>query len=84
MTLKINYLDKKKNGNKNKAFFVYSDTKLNDFKGDIDSKTNQKISNLLKFSKSLKNDKIVSFNTDIDKKIIFICVAKAKAEMDFE
>ncbi len=84
MTLKINYLDKKKNGNKNKAFFVYSDTKLNDFKGDIDSKTNQKILNLLKFSKSLKNDKIVSFNTDIDKKIIFICVAKAKSEMDFE
>ena len=59
MTLKINYLDKKKGTSKNKAFFVGRANKIAEFKGEIDDKT---FNDILKFKKdkSLKDNKIIS------------------------
>ena len=48
MTLKINYLDSQKKALKNKALFVSKESKISDFKGILDDKTNQKILNFLK------------------------------------
>ena len=48
MTLKINYLDAKKSLSKNNALFLDRDTKISEFKGFFDDKTNQKIVNYLK------------------------------------
>ena len=48
MTLKINYLDTQKSSFKNTAVFLGNDTKISEFKGIFDDKTNQKILNYLK------------------------------------
>ena len=42
MTLKINYLDTKKSSSKNSALFLGKDSKISEFKGIFDDKTNQK------------------------------------------
>ena len=84
MTLKINYLKKKKIVNKNKVFFVYPDTKIVEFKGKFDNQTYQKFVNFFKIKKSIKEDKIVSLIEDFDQKIIIINVVKSKSEIDFE
>ena len=38
MSLKINYLDKNKSYNKNKAIFVHSKSKIVEFKGEFDER----------------------------------------------
>ena len=48
MALKIKYLNTKIGFSKNKAVILSKDTKISDFKGIFDDKTNQKILNLLK------------------------------------
>ena len=83
MTLKINYLDKKKGTSKNKAFFIGSINKIAEFKGEIDSKTFKKILDLKK-SNTLKEDKIISINQDLDQKIVLIFDIKAGSEMEYE
>ena len=72
MTLKINYLDSQKNISKNTALFLSNDSKISEFKGIFDDKTNQKILNFLKKNKSSKNNKIDSISIDFDQKIILI------------
>ncbi len=84
MTLKIKYLDKKKGSNKNIAVFVYPNSKMDEFKGDFDVKTNQKILNLLSKNKDAKENKIFSLNQDFDEKIIVLLLTKANSELDFE
>ena len=84
MTLKINYLDKKIVSNKNKAIFVNPNTKIEDFKGEFDIKTNQLIQNLLKKNKNIKDDKIFTLNEDFDKKVIAIYLSKSNNELEFE
>ena len=84
MSLKINYLDKKKNSFQNKAIFVTSDTKIVEFKGEFNEKIDQKIINLLKKNKNLKDEKIFSINIDFDEQVIAIYLSKTKTELDFE
>ena len=72
MTLKINYLDTQKSSSKNSALFLDKDTKISDFKGIFDDKTNQKIVNYLKKSKNIKKNKIDSLNLDFDQKLLII------------
>ncbi len=84
MTLKINYLDKKKGSIKNIAVFVYPNSKMDRFKGDFDVKINQKILNLLSKNKDAKENKIFSLNQDFDEKIIVLLLTKANNELDFE
>ena len=72
MTLKINYLDSQKNISNNTALFLSNDSKISEFKGIFDDKTNQKILNFLKKNKSSKNNKIDSISIDFDQKIILI------------
>ena len=57
MTLKINYLDTQRSLSKNTAIFLGNDTKISEFKGVFDDKTNQKILNYLKKSKNNKKNK---------------------------
>ena len=45
MTLKINYLDSQKKLSKNTALFLDKTTKISEFKGIFDDKTNIKILN---------------------------------------
>ena len=84
MSLKINYLDKKKSSHKNKAIFVHSNIKTSSFKGEFDLKTNQKIENLIKLNKSIKESKIFSLNYEFDQKIIVIFTSKANTDLEFE
>ena len=84
MTLKINYLDKKRGSSKNIAVFVYPNSKMDGFKGDFDVKINQKILNLLSKNKDAKENKIFSLNQDFDEKIIVLLLTKANNELDFE
>ncbi len=72
MTLKINYLDTKKNTSNNTALFLGKDTKISEFKGIFDDRTNQKILNYLKKCKNINKNKIDSLNLDFDQKIIII------------
>ena len=72
MTLKINYLDTQKSSSKNSALFLGKDTKISEFKGIFDDKTNQKIVNYLKNSKNIKKNKIDSLNLDFDQKLLII------------
>ena len=53
MTLKIKYLDGKKGSLKNNAIILAKESKISDFKGIFDDKTNQKIINFLKTTKKL-------------------------------
>ena len=48
MTLKINYLDKKKTQIKNNAIFVHQNTKIQHFRGKFDNKISNKILSLIK------------------------------------
>ena len=75
MTLKINYLDKQKAFTKNTALFLCKETKISEFKGIFDDKTNTKIQKFIKNSKKIKEDKIVSLNLDFDQKILIIFLA---------
>ena len=75
MTLKINYLDAQKGLPKNTALFLGNDTKISEFKGVFDDKTNQKILNYLKKSKNNKKNKIESINIDFDQKVILILLS---------
>ena len=83
MTLKINYLDKKKDINNNKAFFVGRATKIQEFKGEIDDKT---FKSILKFKSgnNIKEDKIISINQDLNQKIILVFDVKASNELEYE
>ena len=76
MTLKIKYLHAKIGSSKNKAIILSKDTKISDFKGIFDEKTNLKILNLLKNSKKIDDNNISSLNLDFDKKLIAILLAK--------
>ena len=83
MTLKINYLDKKKDTSKNIAYFVGRASKITEFDGVINDKI---FNNILKFKKgeNLKDDKIISINQDLDQKIVLIYDVKANDEMEYE
>ena len=72
MTLKINYLDRQNSFSKNTSLFLAKDTKISEFKGIFDDKTNQKILNYLKKSKNIKKNKIETISPDFDQKIIII------------
>ena len=72
MTLKINYLNTQKSPSKNSALFLGKDSKISEFKGIFDDKTNQKIVNYLKNSKNIKKNKIDSLNLDFDQKLLII------------
>ena len=54
MTLKINYLDKQKAFTKNTAIFLCKETKISEFKGIFDDKTNAKIQKFIKNSKKIR------------------------------
>ena len=84
MSLKINYLDKKKPSNKNKAIFVHQNIKISEFKGDFEDRINQKILNLIKQNKNLKENKIFSINEDFNSKIIVIFLLRSNTELEFE
>ena len=84
MSLKINYLDKKKSYNKNKAIFVHSNSKIVEFKGEFDTKILNKINNLIKNNNNSKEDKIFSLNQDFDEKLIIIFISKSNNELEFE
>jgi len=75
MTLKINYLNTQKSLSKNTVLFLGNDTKISEFKGIFDDKTNQKILNYLKKSKNIKKNKIDSINLDFDQRIIIILLS---------
>ena len=75
MTLKIKYLNRINGSSKNQAVILSKETKISDFKGIFDDKTNQKILNFLKKNKSTKDNRIFSLNLDFDKKLIIILVA---------
>ncbi len=83
MTLKINYLDKKKDTSKNIAYFVGRASKITEFDGVINDKI---FNNILRFKKgeNLKDDKIISINQDLDQKIVLIYDVKANDEMEYE
>ena len=72
MTLKINYLDRQNSLSKNTALFLVKDTRISEFKGIFEDKTNQKILNYLKKSKNIKKNKIETISPDFDQKIIII------------
>ena len=76
MALKIKYLDGKKGNSKNKAIFLATDSKISEFKGIFDDKTNQKIINFLKNSRKINDNKIFSLNLDFDQKLIIIFLVK--------
>ncbi len=84
MTLKINYLDKKKSNIKNNAIFVDSNTKISDFQGVLDNKINQKIANLIIKNKKFNEYKIYSLNQDFDQQTVVIFLNKTNNELDFE
>ncbi len=85
MTLKINYLNKKKGSNKNIAVFTHQNIKMSEFNDEFDEKTTHKITNFINKNKGLKINKLFSLNTDFDEKIIVIHVAKNNSnELDFE
>ena len=84
MSLKINYLDRKKSSSKNKAIFIDQNIKIADFKGEFDQKIINKIINLIKQNNNPKKDKIFSLNQDFYEKIIFIFISKSNTELEFE
>ena len=84
MTLKINYLDKKKIDSPNKAIFISKNMKIEAFKGEFGEKITRKIANLLKKNHELKEDKIFSLNHDFDERIIAVFLSKSNSELEFE
>ena len=84
MTLKINYLDRKISFSKNTALFLIKDTKISEFKGIFDDKTNQKILNYLKKSKNIKKNKIEAISPDFDQKNIIILLSDKNEDQNSE
>ena len=87
MTLKINYLDKKKAQIKNNAIFVHQNTKIQHIRGKFDNKFVNKILSLIKKNKQLSENKIFSLGQDFDEKIIIIYLHKLNqknTELEFE
>ena len=84
MTLKIKYLDGKKGSLKNNAIILAKESKISDFKGIFDDKTNQKIINFLKNNKKTKSNKIFSLNLDFDQKLIIILIANKNNQIQSE
>ena len=84
MTLKIKYLDGKKGSLKNNAIILAKESKISDFKGIFDDKTNQKIINFLKNNKKTKEDKIFSLNLEFDQRLIMILIAKKNDSLQSE
>ena len=84
MTLKINYLDTKKNLSDNTALFLAKDTKISEFKGIFDEKINQKILNYLKKSKNITKNKIDCLNIDFDQKLIIILLTNKNQDQASE
>ena len=78
MTLKINYLDRQNSSSRNSALFLGSNTKISEFKGFFDDKTNHKILNFLKNNKNSQKSKIVSLNLEFDQTIVIILLANKK------
>ncbi len=84
MTLKINYLDRKKDLSKDIALFLGKEAKISDFKGIFDDKINQKILKFLKQNQKIKDNKISSLNLEFDKKLIVILIANKNNSQDSE
>ena len=84
MTLKINYLDSQKKALKNKALFVSKESKISDFKGILDDKTNQKILNFIKTNKKTQKNKIDSLTLEFDQKIIVILITGKTSSQEAE
>ena len=84
MTLKINYLDKKKSFHKNRAIFISQNIKISGFRGEFNDNIIQNIQNFLKKNNNYKQNKIISLNQNIDEKIIIIFVAKPIKELESE
>tara|TARA_B100000953_G_scaffold207686_1_gene171390 strand:- start:1939 stop:3402 length:1464 start_codon:yes stop_codon:yes gene_type:complete len=84
MTLKINYLDRQNSFSKNTALLLMKGTKISEFKGIFDDKTNQKILNYLKKSKNIKKNKIETISPDFDQKIIIILLADKNEDQNSE
>ncbi len=84
MSLKINYLDKKKTSSKNRAIFIQPNLKIEAFKGEFDDNTRVKILKFLKLGRDLKKNKIFTLNQDFDQKIVVIYLAKANNELESE
>ena len=84
MTLKINYLDKKKSSINNKAVFIPLDAKIAAFNANFDRSINQKILNFLKKNKNTKENKIISLNHDFDQKLIIILLVKNNNQLESE
>jgi len=72
MTLKINYLDRQKSLYQNIAIFLAKESKISDFKGIFDDRTNQKILGFLKNNKKTQQSKITSINLEFDQKLTII------------
>ena len=64
MTLKINYLDAKKILSKNTALFLEKTSKISEFKGIFEDRTNLKLINLIKKNNNTQKNKILSLNLD--------------------
>ena len=84
MSLKINYLDRKKSLSKNTAIFVNSNIKTSGFKGKFDHEISQKIQNIIKKNKNSKDNKIILLNQDLDQRLIIIYLSKVNGELDSE
>ena len=84
MTLKINYLDRQNSLSKNTALFLVKDTRISEFKGIFEDKTNQKILNYLKKSKNIKKNKIETISPDFDQKIIIILLGNKNEDQSSE
>ncbi len=84
MSLKINYLDKKKTSLKNRAIFIQPNIKIEGFKGEFDDNTKVKILKFLKLGRDLKENKIFTLNQDFDQKIVVIYLAKVNDELESE
>ena len=84
MALKINYLDSQKGTLKNKALFVSKESKISDFKGILDDKTNQKILNFIKTNKKTQKNKIDSLTLEFNQKIIVILINEKTSSQEAE
>ncbi len=84
MALKIKYLDGKKSLASNTAIFLAKDTKISEFQGIFDDKTNQKLVNYLKKSKNSKKDKFELLNLDFDQKILILMLTDKNDQKNSE
>tara|TARA_Y100001936_G_scaffold252073_1_gene310386 strand:- start:187 stop:1650 length:1464 start_codon:yes stop_codon:yes gene_type:complete len=84
MTLKIKYLDSNRKSSKNIAIFLAKETKISEFKGIFDDKTNNKILDFLKSNKKTKDNKITTLTLEIDQKLILILIPKKNDQIQSE